>query len=205
MAFMTDNDRTRIRDAIGAAEKRTSGELVTVVAGASDDYYYIPTLWAAVLALLVPTGLFLAGLLPGVEALLAGQMGGFIALALLFQWTPLKMRLVPRAVREERAGRLAREMFFECGLHKTRNATAILIFVSVAERYVEILADHGIDEKVDPAIWQTAVAAITHQVKAGRVADGFVKAIADCGGVLAEHFPAGHDDVNELPDRLIEI
>jgi len=205
MSFITDSDRQSIETAVRDAEGRTSGELVTVIAEASDDYYYIPTLWAAIFALLVPSGLFLAKLLPHVDHLLYGQLGGFIVLALVFRWMPLKMRLVPKAVKHERAARLAREQFFERGLHRTEAGSGILIFVSAAEHYVEILADHGINAQVDQAVWQRTVDEFTSHVKAERIAEGFVKAIADCGGALAEHFPVGPDDKNELPDRLVEI
>ncbi len=54
MAFMNNSDKQRISAAIEAIERQTSGELVTVITRCSDDYRYIPYLWAALLALLVP-------------------------------------------------------------------------------------------------------------------------------------------------------
>ena len=90
-------------------------------------------------------------------------------------------------------------------MNRTRGRTGILLFVSVAERYVEILAARGIDEKVPPGTWKEIVAAFTRQVRRGKIADGFVGALTACGAVLISHFPRAADDRNELPDVLIEL
>ena len=204
MAFMTDSDRARIGAAIRDVESRTGGELVAVVAQASDDYYYIPTLWAALLAILLSGIAELFALLPtGLN--LTVELGLFIALALAFRWSPLKMRLVPGAVKRARAAVLARAQFLEQNLYATRDRTGVLIFVSVAEHYVEVLADKGINDRVDPAVWQHAVDAFVTRVRAGQVADGFVEAVERCGVVLIEHFPRTPGDADELPNHLIEI
>src|SRR3546814_13777191 len=81
----------------------------------------------------------------------------------------------------------------------------LLIFVSVAEHYVEILADQAINEKVAQEEWDSIVAAFVAAVKQGRVAEGFEQAVDACGALLAQHFPAAPGERNELPDRLIEI
>jgi putative membrane protein len=70
---------------------------------------------------------------------------------------------------------------------------------------VEIVADVGINQKVTPQVWQTAVEALTAAIKAGRPADGFVAAVEQCGTVLATHFPPGAFKRDELPDKLLEI
>jgi putative membrane protein len=81
----------------------------------------------------------------------------------------------------------------------------VLIFASVAERYAEIVADQGINAKVTPEVWDKAVAALIAGIKDGRAGDGFVAAVEQCGVVLAEHFPPGALNPNELPNRLVEI
>jgi putative membrane protein len=81
----------------------------------------------------------------------------------------------------------------------------VLIFVSVAERYVEILADEGIHQRMPAGAWDQIVTDFTAQVRAGRIAAGFLQAIDACGARLIEHFPARAGDRNELPDRLIEL
>jgi putative membrane protein len=126
-------------------------------------------------------------------------------LALLFRWTPLKMRLIPKAVKRRRAGRLAWEQFFAQNLHLTRQRTGVLLFVSVAEHYVEILADKGINDKVKQDAWDNIVADFIKRVKAREITEGFLSAIGACGELLAESFPRSEGDVDELPNRFIEI
>jgi putative membrane protein len=205
VAFLSDQDRQRIADAIAAAERRTSGELVTVVAGAADDYSLTALLWPALAALLLPA--LLLTIAPGTNAwlLYLAQTALFVGLALLAQLSPLRMALVPAAAKRRSASRLAREQFFARGLHLTRERTGVLIFVAVAEHHVEIIADRGIDALVPPDTWDQAVAEFVTRVRAGRVAEGFVAAIGVVGGRLAEHFPRPPDDSDELPNRLIEI
>jgi putative membrane protein len=202
-AFITDADRRRIVDAIRAAEVKTSGELVTVITGASDEYVHVPLLWAALIAMLVPPMVYALQVTnPYVYEI---QLAVFVVLALVLRVAPIKMLLVPDALKRARAHRLAVEQFHRQGLHRTREGTGVLLFVSVAEHYVEIIADAGINARVAPAEWDAIVAAFVHEVRAKRIAEGFVAAIAACGEKLAHHFPRSSHDVNELPDRLIEL
>jgi putative membrane protein len=205
MAFLTDADRARIAAAIAAAERRTSGELVDVVAAAADDYRYVSLLWPALAALLLPALLLTA--FPALDAwlLYLAQSALFVALALLCQLPRLRMALVPAAIKRQRAGRLAREQFFAQGLHRTQGRTGVLIFVAVAEHHVEIIADRGIDSVVPPGTRDEAVARVVERVRGGEVAEGFLATIALVGERLAEHFPGSADDPDELPNRLIEI
>lgn len=83
--------------------------------------------------------------------------------------------------------------------------TGVLIFASAAERYVAVVADAGITDRVSPDVWDDAVQALVAAVKDGRPGDGFVAAIERCGAVLAEHFPPGALKRDELPDKLLEI
>jgi len=176
-----------------------------VVAAAAADYRSIALLWPALVALLLPA--LLLTVLPEIGAwpLYLAQAATFVALASIAHLPPVRMALVPEAVKRARAGRLAREQFVEQGLHLTRERTGVLIFVSVAEHYVEIIADQGIDARVPPGTWDQAVAEFVERVRAGRIAEGFLAAIAVVGERLAEHFPRASDDVDELPNRLIEI
>jgi putative membrane protein len=151
MPFLTDHDRQKIASAIAEAERRTSGELVAVVAQAANDYRYIPLLWPALAALLLPA--ILLTIRPGMSAwtLYLAQAAAFLVLALLAHLPPVRMALVPDSVKRRRASRLAREQFFEQGLHLTRARTGVLIFVSVAEHYVEIIADEASTRWSHPA------------------------------------------------------
>ena len=205
MTFLTDQEKEKIRFAIAEAESRTSGEIVTVIAGRSDTYLYIPTLWAALLALCVPALNFLFG--SPMTPVLAYQVQVlvFLLAAILFQLDLLKMYLIPRSVKHWRASLRAREQFFLQGLHTTKDRTGILIFVSVAEHYVEIIADKGINDRIEGNTWQIAVDEFTGLLREGRTHEGFLTAINHCREELWKHFPSETSNANELPDHLVEI
>lgn len=204
MTLLDEQACKQVAEAIRRIEASTDAELVTVLADRADDYTYIPLLWAALAALLLPGALaFLPGWLePGY--LLLAQWSCFIVLALLFRLPAIAPRLIPRRVGHWRAANLARRQFLEQGLHHTRDATGLLIFVSEAERYVEILADRGISTHIDDAEWARIVQQFTVAVREGRTLEGFLGCIEACGERLARALPATHDS-NELPDRLILI
>ena len=205
MSFLNNSEKQRIYDAITAIECQTSGELVTVITRSSDEYRYIPYLWAALLALLVP-GILTLGTLPVPDKLhYLVQICAFLAAAVVFNWPPVKVRLIPPGVRKLRAHRLAQEQFFLQNLHTTPGRTGVLLFVSVAEHYVEIIADKGINDVVNDNAWETIVARFIDEVKNNRVADGFLTAIHACGALLAEHFPATDVKTDDLPNHLIEL
>jgi putative membrane protein len=88
---------------------------------------------------------------------------------------------------------------------RTVGRTGILIYLSMAERRAEIVADEAITKVTSPDIWGEAMAALLVEVKQGRVGDGMVAAIGQVGTVLAEHFPRSATDTNEIPDKLIEL
>jgi putative membrane protein len=202
MALFSTQEAERISAAITQAERKTSGEIVAVVAESSDSYLYVPFLWAALLALLVPWPLIHFTWMQ-VQYIYLIQLVVFAALVVLLWPKWLRTALVPRAMRQLHAKRRATEQFLVQNLHTTSGRTGVLIFVSVAERHAEVLADQGIDAKVPPGTWQTIVDDLTREIGNGRAADGFVGAITAAGEHLAQHFPPGAVDPNELPDHLI--
>jgi putative membrane protein len=132
------------------------------------------------------------------------QLAVFVVAGLVFSWTPLRVALVPSAVRRRRAHRAALEQFVVRGIRRTKNRTGILIFVSFAERYARIIVDDGIAAKVHDDEWRAAIDALTGHMRDGRIAAGFTAAIERCGAVLAAHAPPDGSP-NELPDRLYVI
>ena len=194
------DDHAAISAAIHAAEARTSGQIVCVLAHSSSDYAHVPILWATALALVAPWPLIV--FTPwSVQRIFLIQLAVFIVAGLLFTLTPLRFALVPRAALRARAHRAALEQFVVRRIGHTKNRTGILIFVSLAERYARIIADEGIAQKVPNSEWQAAIDALVSHMRSGKIAAGFTAAIERCGTVLAAHAPP-NGSVNELPDRL---
>lgn len=217
MSFLTDAQKEALRAQINDAESGTTGEIVTVIAQQSDGYRYIPLLWAALAALSIPGWYFLYQAITtggwsyqGESALAMSriyqiQVLVFLGLGTLFHYSPLRYWLIPKSVKLHRARRHAHEQFFLQNLHLTQHNTGLLIFVSVAEHYVEIIVDKGIADVVDNGVWQECVNDFVSHVQAGEIATGFSDTVEHCKQVLHKHFPAEHGRPDELPNHLIEI
>jgi len=224
MVSFTDQDRARIAAAVAEAERGTDAEIVTIVAARSDAYHDVGLHYAVLAMLLVPVGL---GLVPQawIDWAVAHILGWgatltrgevmlylFVKLALAFlvvryalAWMPLRMAVTPHATKTRRVRRRATELFKSACLGRTKRQTAILLYLSIAERRAEIVADETIHAKVDPSQWGDAMAALVTEVKAGRPGEGMAQAVERIGRLLAEHVPALHDNPNEIPDGVIEL
>jgi putative membrane protein len=198
------HDEKRIAEAIRAAEQKTSGEIFCVMASASSQYEFVPIARAALIAIVLPLPLYFLTHLWW-DQIYYVQLAAFIGLSILFSLPWLRHPLVPRRVKRARASAEAKKQFAAHGLHLTDERTGVLIFASVAERYVEIIADSGINNKVPQEVWDKAVTELINAIKRGEPVEGFVRAVEICGAVLAEHFPPGKINLNELPDKLIVI
>lgn len=217
MAFLTESEKLALITKINHAESKTRAQIVTVIAQQSDGYRYIPILWAALAALSIP-GIYFAwlafstnGWIVPSEVLMTArwlyplQVLVFLGLGMVFQFPQARMWVIPKSVKTQRAARHAREQFFLQNLHQTSDRTGILVFVSVAEHYVEIIVDSGIAEVVDNALWTESVNEFIHHIGCGEIATGFDSTIEHCRQVLWEHFPAPDGRPDELPNHLIEV
>jgi putative membrane protein len=204
MSAISQQDRDRISAAILDAESRTSGEIVCVLARESTDATALPMLLAALAALFVPWPLLALTALP-VNLILLAQLLTFFVLAVLLCLPRVRIALVPRAARRAMAHRMAMEQFMIRGIGRKADRTGVLIFVSLAERYARIVADRAIADRVSQRQWQEAVDALIAHTRHGRIADGFVAAIEQCGSVMEENFPRSEGSRGELPDRIYVI
>src|SRR6187200_3057730 len=188
MTPFTPQERATITHAITRAEAKTSGEIVVVAAGASDGYRSFVIMWAALLALAVPIPLILISNWP-IEYIYLLQLAVFFVASVVFQWPPLRFALVPRSVKHLRSHQKAVEQFLAQNLHTTKGRTGVLIYVSFAEHYAEVIADDGIYKKVPQETWNGVLNTLTTHLGRGQRTQGFMTAIETCGKILAEHFP----------------
>jgi putative membrane protein len=152
--------------------------------------------------MIVPWPLIFLTWLP-VQIVYAVQLLVFLAVALATWTRPLRYALVPKAVKHARAHRRAVEQFLAQNLHTTTRRTGVLIFVSAAERYAEVIADFQIYEKVAKSRWQGIVDRLLSAMSENRPAEGLIEAVHAAGELLSEHFPPGSADPDELPNHLI--
>ncbi|MDH5564968.1 MAG: hypothetical protein OEY91_15270, partial [Nitrospirota bacterium] len=100
----------------------------------------------------------------------------------------------------------AHQAFLEHGLHRTELGTGVLILISLLEHRIEVLTDHPILDQVPQPTWNDMVEVIQEGFQKGNPVESLCHAIATCGRVLAEAFPATHTKANpnELPNELIQ-
>ena len=204
MALLTQEQQRQVEEAVTRAELRTDAEIVTVLAPRADDYSYIPLLWASLIALVLPAVVHLLNSGLATYTLLMLQWACFVFLSLIFRIPAITTRLIPPRVRHWRASNLARRQFLEQKLHHTAGRTGVLIFVSEAERYVEILVDEGISRHLDDSDWGNIVSDFVRRVALGHTAEGFITCIDACAEVLAQHIPKTQTR-NQLPNRLVML
>jgi len=79
----------------------------------------------------------------------------------------------------------------------------VLIYLLLAERAIEVVADRGLARHVPQEAWQALVAHLARDFREGRYEPGLLHAVEDVSALLARHFPraAGQPARNELPDR----
>ena len=202
--FFSAEEQERIQKAVIAAEKKTSGEIVPMIVSASGRYAEVE-LSGLVVGLVLGT---LAAFLwhdpwGSVQIYLFWPVVGAILGFVICSIPSVKRRLISKGRISDAVHARSFAAFTSHGLHYTKAHTGILIFASLLEHRVLVLADRGINEKVAAGTWNEIVNAITESLKSGNGCDGFCKAIDRCGEILAQHFPRSADDRDELPNKLV--
>ncbi|WP_439544829.1 TPM domain-containing protein [Sandarakinorhabdus sp.] len=221
--LFNDADRARIARAITDAEATTSGEIVAIVNTRPHRYTATILATAVLAAFVLPFGAVLAGWTPSalipdwdvldaatrerhaIEAYVAVQAGVFVAALALVALLRLDRILTPAPLRRDRVHHAAMIQFRARGLTATQGRTGLLLYVDEPEHVAEVIADEGVFALVCADEWADTIAALIDGIKSGRAADGMVAAITRAGAVLSRHLPPGPDNVNELPDTLIEL
>lgn len=211
-SFFSDDDRQRIADAIEEAEAATSAEIVPYVVVQSDLYPAVRWRGGVLGALLVLSatallrGMSVPALTPYLSdgialatALGVGLLGALAAGA----FPPLLRALTPPDELDRAVSRRALQAFVDEEIFDTRNRTGILLFVSLREHRIEVLADRGIDERVDDTAWTDVTDHIRQGIENERLTRGLLNGIERCGRVLDEHgLEARPDDEDELSNHL---
>ena len=206
---LSSDDLDSIEKAIHKAELKTSGELVPIIVRRSSTIGHVPltlllfftTLWFIVdwiLNLYTNIALLESPLFMG---------GGLIFILLLtrilspLEW--VERVLTPRYDQSLQVNQRAEIEFFESNIRETRDATGILIMISLMEHRAVVIADKAINDKLPPETWDKVIHEMILGIKNKNIAEGMIKGIDICGNLLSQHFPLLPDDTNELPNHLI--
>lgn len=209
--FFSGADRARITAAVEAAEKKTSGEIVPLVVSASYHYPMSDVIGGVSMAL--PAAFLLTPLVGGWFWIGTWNLWVFLGLftllflagqAIVRRSLILKRLFISNREFDAEVEEAAHTSFFKKGLYRTREETGVLIFISLFEQRVWVLADRGINGKVAPGQWDEIVALIVLGIKQKRTAEAICEAVEKVGNLLADHFPVREDDRDELTNLIVE-
>lgn len=196
--FASDDARARVKRVIAELETQSSAEVVVAVRPSSGDYRHIDyavgfaAAFASLLVFIFHPRAMRSDVFP-IEQALVFVLGAAVSRLL----PPLRRVLSSRKRLDENVERAARAAFVELGVSRTRERTGILVYLSMLERDVRVVADIGVPEDVAEKLSKALVPAV-------RDADlsRFVSALGSTSKALARALPRRADDENELPDEV---
>jgi putative membrane protein len=191
--LFSDAQKEKIRQAVQAAERSTRGEIMVMLVDESDPYREAEFAGASSLSALAALLLSAALQLTSIWFYIPVTVVLFVPFLILFKRCPhLKLALLTRNRVDEAVKERAVYAFFQKGVHMTDEQTGILIFISVLERKVWILADRGIHGKIAPHVWNSLAREVANGIKEDRAFDALCAVIRKCGAELTRHFPGAH-------------
>ncbi|WP_319582786.1 TPM domain-containing protein [uncultured Pseudodesulfovibrio sp.] len=203
--FLTQAEQDSLVECVKKAESSTSGEIVPVIATMSYEYPRAGLIGSLIFGALAAVALTLALGREDMWVFLALFLALFFCFSRLFDAIPvLKRPFISKREMHEEVAEAAFTAFHAHGLHNTRDKTGIILYVSVFERSVQVLADKGINDLVNPLAWEEVVTMVTSGIRAGKPGEALCKGVTRCGEMLTERFPIKSDDTDELPNLIIE-
>jgi putative membrane protein len=196
-----------ITQAIGQAESTTSGEIVPMIVRRSSTIGHVPVI---LLTLLVAIFFVLDG--PGWQAEAIGEhwLWYLADLVLLTAVTAggarlpwIQRLLTTRGDQALQVDSRSVIEFYESNIHRTKDATGVLIFVSLMEHRAVVLADKAINDRVARDTWKEVCDQLIAGIKKKELGQAICQAVLTCGEIMTPEFPIQSDDENELRDHLI--
>jgi len=224
--MLTPADHARIEAAVAEAEAGSSGDIFCVLAGEVSSYRDVPLAWGAAAALLIPPVALALGLRPLIDAGSGGwtaahvgasepqlamalaayaiaQIALFAVVTLLASWSPIRRALTPRFLKRRRVRKAALHHFLAAGSHAAEGRTGVVMFIALADRQVEILADEATHAAAGEPVWRAAAVAVSEGMKTPDPTAGIVRGIAICGEALKAHVPSDRPRTGR--DRPLEV
>lgn len=201
---INEKDKQAISSSIELLESKSSAELVAVVTKKSATYKYA----SSIISILIVSILSLVSLFFDITSfeLIQAQILLFLILHLIFdKFDNLVLLLLPSFYKKSMASSYANTQFENLQLNRTKSKQALMFFVSLDEKYVEIITDEKISEKISDEYWQVIVDEFIKDIKNNDLSNGYLKAINSCSELLAKEFPIQANDINELPNDVIEL
>lgn len=201
-SFLSSAERRQLQQCVAEAELHSAAQIVPMVATASAEYPQAEISGAMILALLLatPLSLLVFGNRLWPFLTLFGLLFGAARL-LLRRWPSLRRAFVLQSHMDAEVHEAAESAFVRHGLHRTRDASGVLLYVSIFERKVVVLVDSGLRQQLPQELLRAVVAELGAAIKAGRQAAGLCRAVHQLGNKVG---PRLGPNVNELQDFIVD-
>lgn len=214
----TDENLKKIQEAVAMAEKNTDGEIALAVTPSCNSYGFWELLFAVVMGLitsacLIPFSSNIKSLLDWIYWdtndyhfsfwLLFTVFVSILIFYLLANIPFVDRLIIPKRVRNRTVYNKAIKTFVHSGVYKTKHNTGILLFFSIFERKIQIIADVGIASKIPHETWKDLASSLAEGFKSKDPTQIIINSIVECGELLAKEFPCQKENPNELPDGLV--
>ena len=204
--YINEDTKNKIKDMIGEIESKSDAEVVVVVADNCDRYRYSIFLYAFLATLIVPFLIRLSSINFDQNETFALMTATFLFVTVSLEYSEFKYKIIPKKVKIDSCESIAFNQFKKLGINKTANHKAILIFVSIKERYIRVIADKNIDKKIGKEFWKELVQEFAKEVKDSSVDSAMINIVNKCGKVLIDNFPTTTQiQENEIPNDVVEI
>ena len=202
--YLNENEKQEISKEIEKLEEKSSAELVAVITKSSSTYKFE----SLFLAIIITTFISSTTLLFEISSVkfFQTQILSFLSFYFIFQrYEKTILTFLPKSYKYNKCSIYANNQFINLGLQTTKSKQAIMFFVSFDEKYVQIITDSKIKEKIENKYWKKIVDEFTNDVKNKDISNGYLKAIKSCNKILIDNFPIKEDDENELSNEIIEL
>lgn len=215
--FLQEQDLEKIEKAVADAELLTAAEIVPMVVRSSMQTHWVRLYLSFMIcvsfiaagglrvmdhyfeyhAWILDLGLdHLAGVV--VSLAVAYVIAGFL------EKIPAVVRLLaPDRMESQAVWERAVREFYTSRIQQTRGRTGVLLFFSLLERKAVVLTDESIAKAIDNSVWDKLIVDVVSAKKQGRLGEGLVQKITQCGDLLKESFPRDPAHPNELSNFLI--
>lgn len=198
--------KKKIEEMITKIESKSDAEIAVVIADRCDRYRYSIFLYAFLFTLVVPFFIKLSGMYFDQNEIFALMMATFLFVTVTLEYSNFKYKIIPKKVKIDRCENIAFKQFRKLGVNKTKNHKAILIFISIKERYIRILADKNVNDKASQDFWSEIVKDFAKYAKEQDIDIALLSIVKKCGEFLEKNFPRNNKiKDNELSNEVFEI